>query len=61
MDYDAAQQHWLNTMCTQRTLMRLSNDPHQFRREPPLVGPFRQAYQAWSGQGEQRDFMTCPF
>lgn len=48
-------------LATHRMLLGMSDNSQQFRREPPLVGPFRQAYQAWSGHGEQRDFMTCPF
>ncbi|BBU23273.1 hypothetical protein [Mycobacterium xenopi] len=58
MDYGAAQQHWLDTMMAQQTLVALSDNPAQFR-EPPLVGPFRQAWNERYGHGG--DYLTWKF
>lgn len=58
--YTTAQQHELNTMMTQPMLCGLSGNPQQYR-EPPLVGPFRQAYRAWSGHGEPLNYDRVRF
>jgi hypothetical protein len=54
MGGDAARQHWLDTMVTQRTLMDLSDNPIQFQ-EDPLSALMRQAWRAREGYGDANE------
>ena len=57
MDNDAAQQHLMDSMRAQQTLMDMSDQPHR----DPWRAMMTQAYRARSGQDEGISYLTCPF
>jgi hypothetical protein len=60
-DNEAAQQHWLESIAAQRTLMGISDCAGQFR-EPAFSGLLRQAWRAYSGQSDDGiQYLTVPF
>jgi len=60
VNYNAAQQHRLNTMLTQRTLNVISDNPRQFV-EPPFFGLVQQCWRERSGRDSGLDAMTVLF
>jgi len=60
MDCGAAQQHRLDTLFTQRTLMALSDNPRQFR-EDPMAALLRQCGRARDGHDDGMNYMSVPF
>jgi hypothetical protein len=57
VDNDAAQQHLMDSMRAQQTLMDMSDQPHR----DPWRAMMTQAYRARSGQDEGISYLTCPF
>jgi hypothetical protein len=60
VDSDAAQQHWMETMAAQGTLIGLSDCPGQFR-EPAMSALFRQAWRERFGHRDGMDYLKVPF
>lgn len=61
MDAQTAQQRYIETTATQRTLQGLSDDdPRRFRQDP-LMALINQAHQARSGHDGGMNYMSVPF
>jgi hypothetical protein len=62
VDNDARQQHWFETMATQRTLAGMSDRPGQFQQEP-MMALINQARRARNGldDGMQMQYFQVPF
>jgi hypothetical protein len=60
MNYGAAQQHWLNAMVSQQTMLALSDYPGEFRGSPESA-LFRQAWHAREGRSGGMNYLTVPF